>query len=213
MAAVAVREDGPMAATPRPYGGISAAERQSTRRARLLEACRDLVGREGVAGVTVEAVCGEASLGKRYFYESFATRDELLLAVADAFFVGLRSRMEEAIAGVDPAERPVVVVRTLVGALREDQREARLYVESPAVPVLAARREQAVADYAAFVAEVVLPDPPPEQHAIVRRRLASRLLVAGTTDLVTSWLAGDVEGDVDDVVDAIVAVGRGALSA
>lgn len=209
MATLAVREDGAMAAAPRPYGGVSAAERQATRRARLLEACRDLVGREGVAGVTVEAVCGEAALGKRYFYEGFATRDELLLAVADAFFVGLRARMEAAIADVDPGDRPVVVVRTLVGALRDDQREARLYVESPAVPVLAARREQAVADYAAFVADVVLPDPPAEQHALVRRRLASRLLVAGTTDLVTSWLAGGIEGDVEDVVAAIVAVGRG----
>lgn len=202
-----------MAAAPRPYGGVSAAERRSTRRVQLLEACRDIVGREGVAGVTVEAVCGEASLGKRYFYESFAARDELLLAVADAFFVGLRGRMVEAIADLDPADRPLVVVHTLVGALREDPREARLYVESPAVPVLAARRQEAIADYAAFVADAVLPDPPAEEHAMMRRRLASRLLVAGTTDLVASWLAGGIEGDVEDLEAAIVAVGQGVLSA
>lgn len=194
----------------RSYGGVSAAERVATRRASLLESCRTVIGREGVAGVTVEAVSAESALGKRYFYESFPGRDDLLLAVADEFYDGLLSRMRAAIEGVEESARPELVVDALVTALRIDERLARLYVESPATPVLAARRHRAIDDYTRFVAAEVLPGTPRGARARTRRLLATRLLVAGTTELVADWLAGEVEGRVGDVVDAITALGGAA---
>lgn len=195
--------------TGRSYGGVSAAERVSTRRASLLESCRTVIGREGVAAATVEAVCAESALGKRYFYESFATRDEMLLAVADAFYDDLLAQMHAAIVGLPDGDRPRPVVETLVAALGGDQRLARLYVESPATPVLAERRHRAIDDYTRFVADEVLPAPAADEQSRTRQRLATRLLVAGTTDLVAGWLAGEVSGDADDIVEAIAAVGAG----
>ncbi len=197
----------------RSYGGVSAAERTATRRASLLESCRTLIGREGVAAVTVEAVCAESALGKRYFYESFAARDDLLLAVADAFYDDLLGQMRATIDGVEESARPRLVVDALVAALRSDERLARLYVESPGTPVLAARRHRAIEEYTRFVAAEVFPGTPRGPRAKTRRLLATRLLVAGTTELVADWLAGEAEGQVADVVAAIVALGGAAATA
>lgn len=193
--------------SPRPYGGVSAAERVAARRTSLLESCRTVIGREGVAAVTVEAVCAESALGKRYFYESFPARDDLLLAVADEFYTGLMDRMREVISGLPPERRPQVVVETLVDDLGSDGRLARLYVESPGTPVLAARRHRAIDDYAAFLDTDVLAPAPRGRRVRAQRRFAIRLLVAGTTDLVADWLAGDVPGDTKDVIEAIALIG------
>ena len=197
----------------RSYGGVTAAERVATRRASLLESCRSVIGREGVAAVTVEAVCAESSLGKRYFYESFATRDDLLLAVADAFYEDLRAHIRATIAGVEEVRRPRVVVEALVALLAGEERLARLYVESPAVPVLAARRHRAIDDYTVFIATEVFAGLPRGSRARARRLLATRLLVAGTTELIADWLAGEAEGKVGDLVAAITALGAAAASA
>jgi AcrR family transcriptional regulator len=65
----------------RSYRGSLGAERVSQRRAQLIEAGRARFGAEGYASVSVRAVCVEAGLTERYFYESFANREELLAAV------------------------------------------------------------------------------------------------------------------------------------
>jgi AcrR family transcriptional regulator len=72
-----------MSGTPRTYGGVSGGERQAGRREKLLEAGLELLGRDGWSATTVRAVCAEAGLTERYFYESFANRDELLVAIFD----------------------------------------------------------------------------------------------------------------------------------
>ena len=65
----------------RTYGGQSHEARVAERRQRLMEAAARLYGREGAAGASVTAICAESGLTPRYFYESFANREALLLAV------------------------------------------------------------------------------------------------------------------------------------
>lgn len=194
----------------RPWRGVSAEDRQAERRERLLDACLDVVGTGGVANATVDRVCAEARLTKRYFYESFADLDALLLATADTLFDELRDQMQTTIAELPEGNaRTHAVVTILIDALSGDRRRARLYVESPGHPVLRLRREQAIAAFTEFVATAVLPAAPP-QITPERRMLATRLLVAGTTDLVTSWLAGDIAADRDAIIEAIEQIGAGA---
>lgn len=72
------------ATTPgRRYGGVSAEERRSERRARLLDAGFDLLGTRGYAQTTVSDVLDRAGLTSRYFYEHFENREALLTAVYD----------------------------------------------------------------------------------------------------------------------------------
>ncbi|MGI9588454.1 MAG: TetR/AcrR family transcriptional regulator, partial [Dietzia maris] len=72
-----------MNATPRRYRGVSAEERRASRRRQLLDAALELVGTRGVERTTMTAICAEAGLTERYFYESFTARDQLLLALVD----------------------------------------------------------------------------------------------------------------------------------
>ncbi|RJQ80450.1 TetR/AcrR family transcriptional regulator [Pseudonocardiaceae bacterium YIM PH 21723] len=67
----------------RTWGGTTLADRKAVRRQQLLIAALELVGEAGMAGVSVRAVCRTAKLTERYFYESFADREELLVAVFD----------------------------------------------------------------------------------------------------------------------------------
>lgn len=182
----------------RPFRGVSAEDRMAERRTRLKEACLAVVLAEGVSGTTVDRVCAEASLTKRYFYESFTNLDELLLAIAGDMFDGIRDQIRAVTENADTrSERTHLAVTTLIATLSNDPRLARLYVECPGHPVLMQRREQAIAAFTTFVATAVLPEDGPVD---AQRLLGTRVLVAGTTDLVTSWLAGNIEADQSDII-------------
>jgi AcrR family transcriptional regulator len=156
--------------------------------------------------VTVDRVCADAKLTKRYFYESFPDLDALLLAATDGLLAAMRERMDAAVSDIsDLTERRHAIVTILIDVLAEDPRRARLYVESPGHPALRIRREQAIVAFTDFVA-AVLPDPTPHPG----RLLAIRLLVAGTTDLVTSWLAGDIDADRAAIIETIERLGGSA---
>jgi len=51
-------------------------------RSKILRAASDVVHDEGVAGFTVDLVCGRAGVSKSQLYHFFASRDQLLEAVA-----------------------------------------------------------------------------------------------------------------------------------
>lgn len=62
------------------YAGKAASTRQAERRQKLVAAGIVLIGRQGYAATSIDAVCSEAGLTKRYFYESFASSEDLLVA-------------------------------------------------------------------------------------------------------------------------------------
>tara|TARA_R110001592_G_scaffold23259_5_gene91393 strand:- start:11615 stop:12271 length:657 start_codon:yes stop_codon:yes gene_type:complete len=61
------------------YAGKAASTRQAERRKKILSAGIKLIGREGYAATSIDAICHEAGLTKRYFYESFSNSDQLLV--------------------------------------------------------------------------------------------------------------------------------------
>lgn len=65
----------------RSYGGVPAEVRVAQRRDRFLDAGLDLFGTKGYQATSVRAVCREAGLSERYFYESFANTEALLVGV------------------------------------------------------------------------------------------------------------------------------------
>ncbi len=203
-----------MAVARRPYGGVSAEDRVSARRARLLDAALSVIGRDGVAAVTVDLICSEAQLGKRYFYESFSDRDALLLQLSDDLYADLRTAMETGISAAGGRrERSAAVVRALLGVLGRDARRARLYAESAGHPALGPRRADAIAAFTDFVCTVVFPPPLLPGETGTTKMLSCRLLVSGTTDVVVAWLTGEIQATPEEIVQAIVTVGAGADAA
>ena len=84
----------------RPYRGIDAVERVAGRRRRLLDAGLDLLGAAGKdpAELTVRAICGQAALGVRYFYESFTDKDHFVGAVFDSVIADIAATTQAAVA-------------------------------------------------------------------------------------------------------------------
>ena len=192
-----------MTTVERPYRGVSALDRRRERRDLLLSACLDVVGREGLAATTVGAICEQAGLTKRYFYESFADRDAILVEALDGLHHTLLDQIRTALTDVeDPVERTQVTVELLLDAM-DDPRMARLFMEAVALPALQDARRRAYDVYADLIVHEVLgiKDPSP------RAQLAALVFATGATEAVARWLHGDLDLKRDEVVATLVALG------
>jgi AcrR family transcriptional regulator len=196
----------------RPYRGVSAETRRARRRAQLLEACLDVVGAVGVADTTAEAVCGRAGLSKRYFYESFADREAVLVATLDTVFEAIQRAIAEQLADAPRSVngRVTRTVTALVETLSADQRAARLYMEAGHHPTLEQRRGEAFDLFALLMIHEVLRLDDPDDPAA---RATALLIVSGTTEVLARWLSGDLAMRQDEIVRLIATIGRSAAAA
>ncbi|WP_040795212.1 TetR/AcrR family transcriptional regulator [Nocardia higoensis] len=188
---------------PRSYGGVSAEDRRADRRARLLAAARTTWGRTGMAAVTVRGVCKTAGLTDRYFYEHFANRDELLVAVADdvrdhLLAVLVRAGVS-AEGGVEDKLR--AALEAFLDTLAGDPHLHRIVSSDPGdVPALAQRRH----DVLAIIADLVVANAPDVlesdwDHDALRR--AAMYMTGGVDQLVEGWLAGTIEMTAPELAD------------
>jgi AcrR family transcriptional regulator len=199
----------------RSYGGKSADERVTARRARLVDATISLLAANGEARTTMTAVCAEAGLTERYFYESFGSRDELLVAALDSVSEELASTALDAIAASsgEPSDRvraTIGAVVDLVVAAPDKMRVA--VVESNANASMRVRRHELLGSFAALVAAEAREIFGDETWPEPRDHLHGMIFIAGLSELVASWLLGEVELSPDDLVntasDSLVALMR-----
>lgn len=182
----------------RTFQGASAAERVAERRARLVAAALDVVGERGVRDFTMTAVCRAAGLTERYFYESFARREDLLEALFDsvaAHALDLAVRAADAVPPARLEERARAAIGATTTLLGDDPRAARLYREAIGHPELAGRRQDTIAAFAALLARLIA-----QAHPELRRadlRLTTVVLTGGVIDAVGFWLDGRLDADVD----------------
>lgn len=183
-----------VAETERTWGGKTLDDRRAERRRRLLDAGFDLLGTGGVAQVTVRGVCRAAQLTERYFYESFADRDELLVAVHTRTAEELRDTLAAAVvaAPAEPVTRATAAVEAFVGALQEDPRRGRvLLIEAFADERLTRTGFALVPAFSALLVEQLremFSDGPDELDA----ELTASALVGAMTHLFVGWLDGTI---------------------
>ncbi|MET8873785.1 TetR/AcrR family transcriptional regulator [Nocardia sp. NPDC004604] len=187
-------------AGPRIWGGTTLTERRETRRAALLEAALDLIGESGASGVTMRAVCRRANLTDRYFYESFASRDELLdvlyRQVADEFLEPMT-----AFAAADPS-RDRELSEILVDKVLADPRKSRLFLVEPYSSTGLGQTTIAVMPVFTRLMQdhlfAHIEDP-------VRRRLAALTMASGNAGMFSAWLNGSLRATREQVIDHCVA--------
>ena len=191
----------------RPYRGISATERTARRRAELMAAAFDLLGTVSWEKATMTAVCARAKLTERYFYQSFASRDELLVAVFEDIGERLRGAVVDALenAPPDPEGTARAAITVFVDLLTEDPRIGRVaIVESAATGVLRRRRHQILGEFADLIVA--------RSHAVFgadalpapRDRLNALLFTGGLAEVLTAWLAGEVTATKADIIETAV---------
>lgn len=171
----------------RRYRGVSAEDRREARRAALVEAAIRLYGERGFASTSIEAVCAEAGLIKRYFYESFASATDLLVAAFERITAALFERIDAA----DGDDRVAAMLTAFFTALQAHPQFARVFLVemSGAGPAAEAALEATRLALAARIA----PD-------------ADALTAAGSTGAIRQitllWIAGDYAEPVATVVAA-----------
>jgi AcrR family transcriptional regulator len=106
------------------WSGVPLQDRQTLRRDELLAAGVGLLGGEAGPALTVRAVCREASLTERYFYESFADRDEFVRAVYDHV-------CSTAMAALTSSDTPRDAVERFVALMVDDPVRGRVLLIAP----------------------------------------------------------------------------------
>jgi len=92
-------------AEKRRYSGQSFEDRQTERRAKLVKAAALVASRSGFDGTSVAAICAEAGLTARYFYESFPSREAIFVEAYRAVQDELLNRMKAPTGGGDATRR------------------------------------------------------------------------------------------------------------
>ncbi len=200
------------------YGGVSAEERRSGRRAQLVAAALDLLGGEGWQVTTVRAVCARARLSPRYFYESFPDLDALVLAVFDEVAGEAASTVLAAVsaAPADARAKARAAIGAFVGIVSEDPRKARvLFVEALGSEALARRRYATLRMFATMVAAQGRDFYGLEHADDALVQTTALTLAGGLAETLLAWQDGTLSVEreqlVEDCTELFVATGEAAV--
>jgi AcrR family transcriptional regulator len=105
--------------------------RQSTQRARLVEAMITVANRDGYARASVSAVIAEAGVSRPTFYDYFSDREDCLLAVISDLNALLLTEVSRALAAAPPAEATRAALRGLIGFASAEPAMAQFLTNSP----------------------------------------------------------------------------------
>ncbi|HET9123934.1 MAG TPA: TetR/AcrR family transcriptional regulator [Solirubrobacteraceae bacterium] len=195
--------------TERRYGGRTADERRAERRSRLLEAGHELFGTRGYAASTIEAVCAEASLNARYFYEQFRHREELLHAVYTRQAHRVLDAVRNEMAGEsDPARRLEAALRAFVQAMLLDERGMRIvYLEAVGVSATLEEERRRVGEaYVQVLSREASRLPRLATVGAQERRAIVIALMGATDGLVCDWLASEQRPPASSIVERLLAI-------
>ncbi|MGI5328254.1 TetR/AcrR family transcriptional regulator [Actinomadura nitritigenes] len=184
------------------WAGVPAARRRDERRDMLVRAAYRLFTAGGEAALAVRAVCREAELHTRYFYENFADTAGLLAAVYDQQATALGDVLARAVedAGPRPDARTRAGIRAVLRFISDDPGRGRvLFAEARGNEILAARRRAAQTALLEGVLAMTRDQDPPLPVVI-----AATMFTGAMTELAQQWADGRLGTDLDAVVDGAV---------
>jgi AcrR family transcriptional regulator len=190
-----------MPASQRPYRGIQAAERLASRRRRLLEAGLDLLGgdQRDASELTVRRICDRAGLAARYFYESFADKDEFVSGIFDWVIAELVANTQAAVAAVPAREHSRAGMTNIVRTIADDARIGRLLFSTQlANAVVVRKRAESTALFAMLSGQYV--GDALRVPANDRIKAGAHFAVGGVGQAISAWLAGEVRLEPDQLV-------------
>jgi AcrR family transcriptional regulator len=194
------------------YRGLSRAERADERRRRIATSAVHLFGTREYETVTVAEVCARARVSKRYFYEHFADREDLIVAVheeqSDWLMTSVIGAVPERPASLDDLLQ--AAMRTLVAELQAHPERARvIYVNRPRSEVR--RRDAILRGAVPFRHFLRLAGSQGEDP--LRYERAALALVAAVSEVLIDWITRDMADDPDVLADHLTRIGVALLTA
>jgi AcrR family transcriptional regulator len=186
----------------RKYSGLSAQERASQRRLKLLEAAREVFGRLGFAQTTMRNVCVQARLAERYFYESFSgTRelfDELLKLESRQMMAVINEALQAGAARGEAVVAPAM--RAFLGFVKEDPRRVQIIlIDGVWLSQMRARADGApLATYSTWIRSLAQAAHP-DLRDPVDVDMAAASLVGAAVYAAIEWARHDFAVDIDTV--------------
>ncbi len=201
-------KDSDAPAPRRGYAGQSAEALSAQRRERLLAAGLSLFGSQGYAATSISALCREARVTTRHFYEAFADREALLGAVFDQVMQEAAEAVLASLAqpGLSLTEQVAAGVRAFVGIQLNDPRRARIScIEVMGVsPALEVRRRTVMLRFAALLEaqaqQLVAQGQIPERSY----RAWALAFVGGVHELEIDWLLSEPRPAPETVAEELV---------
>jgi len=194
----------------RRWRGKTTEERQAARRELLIEAGIELFGTQGYASTSVKAVCDEAGLTERYFYEAFPDREGLLVAIYDMLIEEAAAATLKAIEGVedDMKESMRAALRGFATQVTKDPRRARIQeIEVIGVsPVLEERRRNAIHAFADLIAARTRQFGGRDQSGPIRLDVIALGLVGAVNEQLIDYVLGHLDISLDDLIANQVAI-------
>jgi AcrR family transcriptional regulator len=189
----------------RSYGGKTGDERAAEQRQRLVAATITVVAEQGAGRATMTAICATAGLTERYFYESFASVDEALVAALDDVAEEIASLVVSTLQATEGSAETRVhaLMVAFFDLVDRSPATARMaVVESTGTPALRARRLELLGSFAELVAEEAVGLYDRDAWPAERARIHGLVYVAGLAELVGAWLAGEVVAAREELIEA-----------
>ncbi|KUI37669.1 TetR family transcriptional regulator [Mycobacterium sp. IS-1496] len=175
------------------WSGVPLQDRQALRRDELIAAGVTLLGGAGGPALTVRAVCREAGLTERYFYESFVDRDEFVRAAYDDVCTRAMSTLLN-------AETPRDAVERFVALMVDDPTRGRVLLLAPASePVLTRSGAEWMPNFIELVQRKLTRITDPTVQA-----MAATGLIGALTALFTAYLDGRLGATREQFIDYCV---------
>jgi AcrR family transcriptional regulator len=177
----------------RRWSGVPLQERAGLRRDELLSAGVKLLGNAGGPALTVRAVCREAELTERYFYESFTDRDQFVRAVYDEV-------CSTAMTTLTSAATPREAVERFVALMVDDPTRGRVLLLAPeSEPVLTRSGAEWMPNFIDLLQQKLtrIADP-------VRQAMMATSLIGALTALFTAYLNNRLPVTRDQFIDYCV---------
>ncbi|MBB3036386.1 TetR/AcrR family transcriptional regulator [Hoyosella altamirensis] len=190
------------------YGGETAVQRKTARRAKLISAALDIVADGGAGRLTVRGVCGMARLNDRYFYENFRDCDQLLL---EALEQEMAQGVEHLLGAVGAAPAEIrAKVRAAVEAAFDfviaDERRGKLLIAAQTSEALRPRRDELIRSLAQIMSIQSMELLDSRHLSKSDAELAGLSLVSGGLEVATMWLRGELSTSKNHLVNFIVAL-------
>ena len=199
----ATRTSGTDRAPSRTYAGKDAQTRQAERRDKLVAAGITLFGRQGFAASSIDAVCREAGLTKRYFYESFTDREALLVEAYRAATRDLMHAIQQATAPHRADSRALVRagVQEVFRFVRDHPDPARLImIEATSVRSQLGRLYgQSYGDFVNLLVAVTKPFLPDEGPGDTILAVMARGATGAIIHLCQVWIATDFKQPIEEL--------------
>ncbi|MGL4305802.1 MAG: TetR/AcrR family transcriptional regulator [Mycobacteriaceae bacterium] len=194
-----------MQSTTRQYRGMSAEQRTTERRAQFMEAILELVGTVGMEKATMSAMCTQARLTERYFYENFKSRDDAIIQAIDQVANEIREAAERALhlTPGDAYNRSRAAIQAFVEILIADPRKGRLgIIEASGSQTARKRQRELLHSFASMVAEesALLYKKPSESDQL--DKITALLFVGGLAELITAWLNKELQVSPEQIIEA-----------